>query len=285
MNSIPAPATAPAGSIYIPRPAVILSVTDLTPSERLFRLRLADGSELGHRPGQFVQLSILGYGEAPISVASPPTRPGYFELGIRRVGSLTSAMHEKVAGDTVGIRGPYGHPFDVAAMAGKDLILIAGGCGLAPLRSLILHAADRRDDFGRVTILYGARSPSQLLFRDDLAAWESTAGFACSYTVDSVEGDGCYGGSVGLITDLIPPLELDTPRTEAVIVGPPLMYPPIITALKARGLSSRQIVVSLERQMRCGVGKCGHCSIEHLYCCQDGPVFRLSDIEHLRGVF
>lgn len=285
MQHSPATSPLPSGSIYLPRDAVILSVDELTPSEKLFRLRLSDGSDLGHRPGQFVQLSLLGYGEAPISLASPPTRSGYFELGIRRIGSLTSAMHEKVAGDTVGIRGPYGHPFDIASMAGKDLLLIAGGCGLAPLRSLILYVADRRGDFGRVTILYGARSPEQLLFKADLASWEATAGFACGYTVDSLDGEGCYGGSVGLITDLIHPLELDVHHTEAVIVGPPMMYPPVIGALKDRGLGSGQITVSLERQMRCGVGKCGHCSIEHLYCCQDGPVFRLSDIEHLRGAF
>ncbi len=283
----PSPATSPipSGSIYLPRDAVILSVAELTPNEKLFRLRLSDGSDLGHRPGQFIQLSLLGYGEAPISVASPPTRSGYFELGIRNVGSLTGAMHGKKAGEKVGIRGPYGKPFDTGGMHGRDLLLIAGGCGLAPLRSLILYVADCREDFGRVTILYGARSPAQLLFREDLASWEATAGFACGYTVDSLEGEGCYSGSVGLITDLIHPLELDGEHTEAVIVGPPMMYPPVIAALKAKGLTSGQVTVSLERQMRCGVGKCGHCSIEHLYCCQDGPVFRLSDIEHLRGVF
>jgi len=285
MQIAPATSPVPARSLYIPRDATILSVTDLTPSEKLFRLRLSDGSELGHRPGQFIQLSILGYGEAPISVASPPTRSDYFELGIRKAGSLTAAMHGKKAGESVGIRGPFGHSFDTDQMRGKDLLLISGGCGLAPLRSLILYVADRRGDFGRVTILYGARNPAQLLFKDDLASWESTTGFSCSYIVDSQEGEGCYSGSVGLITDLIHPLELNVKNTEAVIVGPPMMYPPAIEALKSKGLDSSQIVVSLERQMRCGVGKCGHCSIEHLYCCQDGPVFRLRDIENLRGIF
>lgn len=271
--------------LYLPVDATITSVTELTPSEKLFRLRLSDGSELGHLPGQFIQLSLLGYGEAPISVASPPTRPGYFELGIRNVGSLTGAMHGKRAGERVGIRGPFGRPFDIAAMKGNDLLMISGGCGLAPLRSLIQYAADRREEFGSVTILYGARSPGQILFREELAEWEATSGFACNYTVDSQAGDGCYSGSIGLITDLIPPLELNVGRTEAVVVGPPVMYPPVIAALKKKGLESVQITVSLERQMRCGVGKCGHCSIEHLYCCQDGPVFRLSEIENLRGLF
>jgi len=285
MNISPVPPKPRSESIYLPREAIILAVTELTPSEKLFRLRLSDGSELGHLPGQFVQLSILGFGEAPISLTSPPTRHGYFELGIRRVGSLTSTMHDKIAGETVGIRGPYGRPFDITSMKGKDLLLISGGCGLAPLRSLILYVVDRRGDFGRVTILYGARNPAQLLFKDDLTVWEATTGFACSYTVDDQAGDDCYSGRTGLIPDLIHPLEMDVTNTEAVIVGPPVMYPPVIAALKAKGIASGQITVSLERQMRCGVGKCGHCSIEHLYCCQDGPVFRLSEIENLRGVF
>lgn len=270
-------------SLYIPREATILSVKELTSREKLFRLQLSGGSELNHLPGQFIQLSILGYGEAPISVASPPTRQGYFELGIRRVGSLTTAMHALKAGDKVGIRGPYGTPFDLESMVGKDLLLISGGCGLAPMRSLIQYAADRKNEFGRVTILYGAKSPGQLLFKEDLDKWETISGFTCSYTVDSREGDDCYIGSTGLITDLIHPIELRPEGTEAVIVGPPAMYTPAIAALKQKGLSAQQITLSLERQMRCGVGKCGHCSIEHLYCCQDGPVFKLSAIEYLHG--
>lgn len=283
MNMTPAASPDPVRPLYLPREARILSITDLTPSEKLFRLKLLEGDELGHQPGQFVQLSLLGFGEAPISVASSPTRQGYFELGIRRIGSLTSAMHEKKAGEIVGIRGPYGHPFDLSAMGGKDLLLISGGCGLAPLRSLIQYAADRQQDFGGVTILYGARNPEQILFKEDLSSWEAIAGFACAITVDDQAGDGCYSGRIGRITTLVEPLELDIHNTEAVIVGPPVMYPPVIAALKRKGLASTRIVVSLERQMRCGVGKCGHCSIEHLYCCQDGPVFRLNEVEHLHG--
>jgi len=271
--------------LYIPRNAEIFSVTELTPTEKLFRLRLQDGEELNHQPGQFIQLSILGFGEAPISVASSPTRHGFIELGIRRAGSLTAAMHQLQAGDIVGIRGPYGKPFDITSMERKDLLLISGGCGLAPLRSLIQYVADRRDDFGRVTILYGAKNPQQIMFREELDSWESVSGFACSYTVESDSGDNCYGGISGRITELIPPLEINPTTTEAVIVGPSAMYPPVISRLSEKGLTSRHIVVSLERQMRCGVGKCGHCSIEHLYCCQDGPVFRLSDIEHVHGIF
>ena len=270
-------------SLYLPVDCEIVAVSELTPHEKLFRVRLPGGAQLDHLPGQFVQVSLLGWGEAPISVASSPTRDGYFEMGVRRAGSLTSALHRLGAGATIGIRGPYGRPFDLPRLRGKDLLLISGGCGLAPLRSLIQYCEDRPEEFGRVTILYGAKSPADMLFKDELAAWEASARFACSRTVDSVTGGDCYSGSVGLITALIPPLEFAAERTMAVIVGPPVMYRPVIAELKKKGLGSERIAVSLERQMRCGVGKCGHCTIEHLYCCQDGPVFWLNEVEHLRG--
>lgn len=276
-------AQAVTAALYEPVDCEILAVSDLTPNEKLFRLRLADGAQLGQLPGQFVQVSLLGWGEAPISVASSPTRSGWFELGVRRAGSLTSAMHQLVAGDRIGIRGPFGRPFDLARLRGRDLLLISGGCGLALLRSLIQYCEDRREEFGRVSILYGAKSVSDSLFKEDLAAWEASVSFACSRTVDRVEDDSCHVGNVGLITGLISPLEIDAARTIAVIVGPPVMYRFVIAELRRKGLDAERIVVSLERQMRCGVGKCGHCTIEHLYCCQDGPVFWLNEIEHLRG--
>jgi len=185
----------------------------------------------------------------------------------------------------VGIRGPFGRPFDLQRFAGRDLLLVSGGCGLAPMRSLIQYCEDRPEEFGRIAILYGAKSPADLLFREELAAWEASARFACSRTVDRVEEGDCFSGSVGLITALITPLDVDPARTTAVIVGPPVMYRPVIAGLKEKGLGSDRIVISLERQMRCGVGKCGHCAIEHLYCCLDGPVFWLNEVEHLRGVF
>jgi NAD(P)H-flavin reductase len=270
-------------SLYLPFDCEIIAVNDLTPEERLFRVRRSDGTSLGHLPGQFVQVSLLGWGEAPISVASSPTRDGVFELGVRRAGTLTGAMHQMKAEDILGIRGPFGRPFDLPRLRGQELLLISGGCGLAPMRSLIQYCEDRPYEFGRISILYGAKSPAYTLFKDELAAWEASARFACSLTVDSITGGDCYSGNVGMITALIPPLTFDPDKTIAVIVGPPAMYRAVIAELKEKGLGSDRIVVSLERQMRCGVGKCGHCTIEHLYCCQDGPVFWLDEIENLRG--
>lgn len=270
-------------SLYLPTECEILSAIDLTPAEKLFRIRKTDGTPLGHLPGQFVQVSLLGWGEAPISVASSPTRDGFFELGVRRAGTLTGVMHSLKAGDRFGIRGPFGRPFDLPWLRGQNLLLISGGCGLAPLRSLIQYCEDRPSEFGSIDIVYGAKNPESRLFKEELSTWETSSRFACSMTVDSISGGDCFSGSVGLITALIPPLAIDPEKTVAVVVGPPAMYRAVIDELKKKGLCSGQIVVSLERQMRCGVGKCGHCSIEHLLCCQDGPVFRLDEIEHLRG--
>jgi len=268
--------------LYQPVDCEIIDVIYLTPSEKLFHVRRMDGAPLGHLPGQFVQVSLLGWGEAPISVASSPIREGAFDLGVRRAGSLTGAMHQMKAGDILGIRGPFGRPFDLSRLFGQDLLLISGGCGLAPMRSLIQYCEDCPSEFGQISILYGAKSPADRLFKDELAAWEASARFACSLTVDNISGGDCYSGSVGLITALIPPLTFVPDKTVAVIVGPPAMYRAVIAELKKKGLPSDRIVVSLERQMRCGVGKCGHCTIEHLYCCQDGPVFWLDEIENLR---
>ena len=276
-------ASTAAASLYLPRPARIVAVSDLSPREKLFRLQLPGGADLGHRPGQFVQVSLFGIGEAPISVCTSPTRQGYFELGVRAVGTLTHALHRLQPGAEIGIRGPYGRPFEVEKLAGQDLLLISGGCGMAPLRSLIQYCEDRPEPFGRITLLYGAKSPEDRLFKQDLQLWQESERFACGYTVDDAAGDACYGGNVGLITALIPPLQIDPVRTIAAIVGPPVMYRFVIDELKKKGLGEERIIVSLERQMRCGVGKCGHCSIEHLYCCTDGPVFWLNEVSGLRG--
>ena len=250
--------TTPCNSLYIPFDCEITAITDLTPREKLFRLIRSDGTPLGHLPGQFVQLSLLGWGEAPLSIASSPTREGYFELGVRQAGQLTTALHRMKVGETVGVRGPFGRPFDLEALNGEDVLLISGGCGLAPLRSLIQYCEDRPQQFGRVTILHGAKSPADTLFKEELARWEASAEFACHLTVDSATGNDCFTGNVGLITSLIPPLTITPHRTTAVIIGPPVMYRAVIAELKGKGLGSDRIVVSLERQMRCGVGKCGH---------------------------
>ena len=271
-------------SLYAPRPCRLLAVSDLTPQEKLFRLQLADGCELQHQPGQFVQVSLPGLAEAPISVANSPTRKGYFELAVRKAGLLTTALHQLQPGAQIGIRGPFGHPFQLDDLHGKQLLLLAGGCGLAPLRSLIQYCQDHPAKYSSVRILYGARSPQDLLFKEELDSWQISSAFTCQYTVDQTPATSCYDGQTGLLTNLLAGLNVAADNCCAVVVGPPAMYQPVISALRGLGLTAhKQIMLSLERQMRCGVGKCGHCTIEHLYCCTDGPIFWLEEIEHLRG--
>jgi sulfhydrogenase subunit gamma (sulfur reductase) len=280
-RTLSSPPTADVQEIYEPFLCQVESIRELTRTEKLFRLRRMDGLAFGHRPGQFMQVSIWGIGEAPISVSSSPTRGEYLELAVRKVGKLTGAMHNLVPGASIGLRGPFGTFFDPAVLEGQDLVLISGGCGLAPMRSLIQYAEDRRSDFGRVTLLYGAKSPQDVLFEDELAKWRRSKAFVCEVTVDNVPDGTCWDGRLGLITTLIPPLPIDPARTIAVVVGPPVMYRFVIAELVAKGLPDSRIIVSLERHMKCGIGKCGHCAIGHLYCCVDGPVFRLNTLGRL----
>lgn len=269
--------------LYHPFACRLESVEDLTPLEKKFRLLRVDGQPFGHRPGQFMQVSLMGIGEAPISVSSSPTRGNYLELGVRRTGTLTNALHTLKPGSAIRLRGPFGTFFDVEAMKGRDLVLISGGCGLAPMRALIQYVEDHRRDYGRVTILYGAKSPADMLYKDELKAWQESSSVDCRVTVDNIPSGTCWDGNVGLITTLIPPLTVQPGNTIAVIVGPPIMYKFVIPGLYEKGLTNTDIVVSLERYMKCGVGKCGHCTIDHLYCCIDGPVFRLDQVAGIKG--
>jgi len=273
----------PPGELYRPFFCRVVFARDLTATEKLFRVERLDGKPFGHKPGQFMQVSIAGIGEAPISVSSSPTRGGYLELGVRRAGALTSTMHGLKEEDTLGMRGPFGTFFDTDSMRGRDLLLISGGCGLAPMRALIQYVEDRREDFGRITVLYGAKSPEDILYKNELAVWADSPKLACRVTVDNVAEGTCWDANVGLITELIPPLNIDPDRTTAVVVGPPVMYQFVIRRLHSKGIGDRDIVVSLERYMKCGVGKCGHCTIDHLYCCIDGPVFTLDRVAGLKG--
>jgi NAD(P)H-flavin reductase len=263
-------------SPYLPQWAEITRIEQLTESEKLFEMRLANGEPLGHTPGQFVELSLMGIGEAPISVSSAPTENDVFELAIRRIGNLTTAIHGSVTGDRVGIRGPFGTHFPVEETRGKDLLFVAGGIGLIPLRSFIRFVLDHRDEYGEVTVLFGARNPSERIFLDELEQWGSREDITYLESVDK-SGPG-WKGNVGVITTLFSQIHVDPSITYCIVVGPPVMYRFVILEAKAKGIPDSQIFLSLERKMKCGIGKCGHCQVNHLYVCQDGPVFRYTDI-------
>jgi sulfhydrogenase subunit gamma (sulfur reductase) len=258
----------------------VLRAKMVTNLEKLFEIELPNGESLDHEPGQFVQVSLFGIGEAPISVSSSPTKRGSFDLCVRAVGKFTKALHKLEAGDEVGIRGPFGKGFPVRILAGNDLLFVAGGLGIVPLRSLINYVIDNRRDFGKVTILLGCRTPKDMLFGDEVEEWNKRLDVNFSCTVDRADPD--WAGNVGLITSLIPGINLVPNRTFAVVVGPPIMYRFVLKELLAKNIPERQIYLSLERHMKCGLGKCGHCQIGGLYCCQEGPVFSYDKIKDVK---
>jgi sulfhydrogenase subunit gamma (sulfur reductase) len=273
-------ATAREESVYLPVMARVLKVEQMTELEKLFTVQLPGARSLGNEPGQFVEVSLMGIGEAPISITSSPSRTnGTFELCVRRIGDLTSAMHRLVPGDVIGVRGPFGHGFPIGRMRGKDILFAAGGLGLPPLRSLINQVLDERGAFGRVIILYGTNHPSAVLFKDELDEWAARDDVEFHLTVD--RGSDDWTGNVGVITTLFPKITINPRNTVAATVGPPIMYRFVLMELLGKGIPETQIYLSLERRMKCGVGKCGHCQINDLYCCQDGPVFTYAQIKGL----
>jgi sulfhydrogenase subunit gamma (sulfur reductase) len=266
--------------LFMPVVARITKVVQLTALEKVFTIQLPQGMSLDHRPGQFVEVSMLGTGEAPISISSSPSRSnGSFELCVRKVGDVTQAIHQLKVGDMVGIRGPFGHGFPYEKFRGKDILFAPGGLGLAPLRSLINQVLDERALYGRVLILYGARNPSELLFKDELEAWSKRQDVEFLVTVD--RGDETWKGHTGVITTLFKDVSVNPRNTIAVTCGPPVMYRFVLMELLGKGILEGNIYLSLERKMKCGIGKCGHCQINSVYACQSGPVFSYREIKGL----
>lgn len=272
--------TSAARDLYLPVMAEITGIETMTELETLYEATLPDGAELGHMPGQFVEVSLFGVGEAPFSISSSPTRRGTFEMGIRRVGMLTEVMGRMQPGEKIGIRGPFGRGVPVDEFKGKDVLVVAGGIGLVPMRSMINYVLDNRDGFGRLIICYGSRSDEELLYRNELKAWEEDPRVEFHVTVD--HGSPDWTGRTGVITTLIPGLDLDLNNTRALVCGPPVMYRFALLSLRSKGLSEDNIWMSLERRMKCGVGKCGHCQINNSYVCQDGPVYHYPELKGLQ---
>jgi len=241
-------AGATAESPYVPKMARVVAADQMTETERFFRLEM-EGPPLVYEPGQFVGVTVFGVGESPISICSSPTQGDRIELTVRNIGLVTNALKGFEAGDRLGIRGPFGNGFDYEAMKGQDVLFVAGGLGLAPTRSLIRYVLDTRDDFGKVTILVGARQPDLLLFRDELVQWTERSDIETHVTVD--RGDAQWQGEVGVITRLFRKIEIDASRTYAVIVGPPVMFKFTVLEVLASGVPEHRIICSLERHMKC----------------------------------
>ena len=263
--------------IYLPMPATIVDTAMVTELDCYFKIRLDSGAELGHMPGQFVGVSVPGIGEAPFSISSSPDMKDGFEMVIRRIGRVTDALHKLEKGKPIGIRGPFGTSFPVEAdFKDKDLLIICGGIGVVPVRSAINYLLNRREAYRDITILYGTRTPADQLFLSEIAEWKARENVNYLETVD--RADERWTGHVGVITTLLPRIPVSPAMARIIICGPPIMYKFVISGLTARGVPLDHIYVSLERRMKCGVGKCGHCQINGLYTCLDGPVFNYANL-------
>jgi len=262
--------------IYLPEMATINKIKLMNGTELYLDLSM-DNTPLKYTPGQFVEVSIAGIGEAPISISSSPTRKGGFELVIRKIGSLTNKIHTLKSGDKLGIRGPCGQGcYPIEEAKGRNLIFICGGIGLVPQRSFINYVLDNRDDYGEVTILQGTKCHSQRFFHSELEGWSKRDDIHFLETMD--QADDCWNGNVGVVTTLIPKIESELSSSLIFVCGPPIMYKFVLMALEEDNVPHENIFLNLERRMKCGVGKCGHCQINDKYVCVDGPVFRYSDL-------
>jgi len=265
---------------FIPEQAVIREVIKQNEQIRTFRLELLDKtSPFTFLPGQFVMLSVPHLGEAAISISSSSTALPLIDLSIRRAGKLTAAVHEMKAGAQVGIRGPFGKPFPVHDFAGRNLLFVAGGIGLAPLKGVIDYCLFQKEleeeSVQEMTLLYGSRTPGDIAFQEAIQKWQQR-GVDCRLTVD--EADGKWQGSVGLVTDLLAGCTI-TEQTTALVCGPPIMIRFVIARLSAMGCSDEAIITTLERHMKCGMGICGHCHLDGRLVCVDGPVFTLEQLK------
>jgi NAD(P)H-flavin reductase len=268
---------------YQPYMARIVRVHRMVADNWLFTLRFEDdraAATFRHRPGQFVMLSVPGAGEAPISISSSPSRPGVLEFCVRRVGRVTDALYRLRMNDVVGVRGPYGNGFPIEEIRGHDLLLAAGGLGMAPLRSLLWYAIDHRAEFNRITLMYGAKTPQDMLFRDELVSLVDRTDMTCLLTVDADPAKS-WGNHVGLLPALFDHAQIDPASTFAAVCGPPVVYRFILQKLLALHFPKDRILMSLERRMKCGVGKCGHCSVGYKYTCLHGPIFTYWDAINL----
>lgn len=271
---------------YRPWPARITSMEPLTATETLVEMRLIDPiirESFHHQPGQFIELSVFGVGEAPVAVSNAPSKQGFIEVCVRRAGSVTSALHHMQCGDIIGIRGPFGRGFPFEQMKHHDVLFVAGGLGIAPLKSVINNIHDERSEFGKVTILYGSKSPDEIMFRQQLEMWQHRNDFNLVLCIDKKNATPDWDGEVGRVTDHFDKVDIDPDNAYGLIVGPPPMYRSVAEEMRKIGLHNDMIYVSFERNMRCGMGKCGRCMVGHQYVCIDGPVFNYWEAVNIQG--
>jgi sulfhydrogenase subunit gamma (sulfur reductase) len=273
---------------YLPESMRLIRRYPLTEDVHFFQVRAVDmtrAMSFNYLPGQFAMVSIAGVGEAPFSLSSTPSRPGLLEFGIRRVGQVTRAIFRLKENHILGVRGPYGNGFPIDRIRGCNVVIVMGGLGAIPLRSLLLYSLDNRDQFGKLYLLYGARKPSDMLFRKEFLSLTHRDDLTCLLTVDQ-DDTGKWPCYTGQVTRLFKHLaDFDPQNTYVAVCGPPVMYKYVVDEILRLNIPKHQILMTLERRMKCGVGKCGHCIIGgYIYTCLDGPVFSYWDVIHMKGL-
>jgi len=234
-------------------------------------------------PGQFNMLWVFGVGEVPVSISGDPTEPGAVVHTVRMVGAVTRAMGQLARGDVVGVRGPFGSHWPVEAAAGNDVLIVAGGIGLAPLRAAVYQLLASRERYGKIALLYGARTPADILYRRELRRWRARSDLEVAVTVD--RGMGGWRGNVGVVTAFIPRVSLDPSNTVAMVCGPEVMMRYAVREILRRGVAAHRIHLSMERNMQCAIGLCGHCQYGPTFVCREGPVFGYPRVEDLMALW
>jgi len=271
-----------AANPYLPEIATIIETVQETPTIKTFRVRLKNEKRMqafSFKPGQVGQLSVFGTGESTFVINSSPTRLDFLQFSVMRSGENTAALHALEAGDELGVRAPLGNWFPYEQMKGKDIVFIGGGIGMAPLRTLLLFMLDNRKDYGKIRLLYGARSPEDMAFKYELPEWTSREDLDTVLTIDR-EAAG-WEHKVGLIPNVLLEMEPAAANAVAITCGPPIMIKFTLQALKKLGFEDAQIITTLEKRMKCGVGICGRCNIGTKYVCIDGPVFSYAQLKEL----
>lgn len=275
-------------NIYQCQTATIYDIIQETKDVRTFRYKLDDEkaqADFTFMPGQFCQLTVFSEGEATFCIASSPTRKEFLECSVKKIGKVTEALHKLSVGDKIGFRGPYGNYFPVNELAKKNLIFVGGGIGLAPLRSLIQYVIDKRKDYGQITILYGARTVEDLVYKSELKDWTDVPNCKLILTVDPGGQTPDWRGKVGFVPTVLEQIAPSVKDAKVITCGPPIMIKFTVKSLEKLGFKPRDIITTLEMKMKCGLGKCGRCNIGNVYVCKDGPVFTYEQIKNLPDEF
>lgn len=275
-------------NLYVPHLMTIEDVTEEAPDVKTFHLVFKDEKmreNFEFETGQFGEYSAFGHGECTFCIASASSRKGFIQCTFRKSGKVTDALYNLEIGDTIGFRGPYGNTFDLETMKGKNLVFVAGGIGLPPLRSLILTVLDNREDYGDITIVYGARTVKDLVYKEALKHWADRKDIKMITAVDPGGETDDWDGKVGFVPTVLEETAPSAENTMAVVCGPPIMIKFSLQSLEKLGFSKSDVITTLENRMKCGFGKCGRCNVGNIYVCKDGPVFTAEEVAAMPNDF